>query len=132
MKKLIAILLTVVLSCALLVACGGGGAPAELTKETIVGKWEADMGALMGGGELMVEIEFTADGKYITSVDEDTFRDFATALYSSMGITTGLDTMIDAALASFESSAVSTYSFDGTTLVLAEETVWPSPTAKGS
>ena len=126
MKKLICVLLTLILSCTLLVACGGGGdAPAELTKETIVGKWECDMGALLGGGKLVSIMEFTEDGKYITSIDTDEYRKFLKDLYATMPEYANLDasvldSAINMAMSAFESMATSTYSFDGTKLTLSE------------
>lgn len=123
MKKPVALLLALVFCCVVLVACGGGGAPATLTKETIVGKWESNMGPLMGGGDLMVEIEFTADGQYITSVDKGEFRSYLEDLYEKMGLPGDLSAAIDTAIETFESGAKSTYSFDGETLKLAEITV---------
>lgn len=122
MKKLFALLLALVFCGAVLVACGGG-APATLTKETIVGKWETNMGPLMGGGDLMVEIEFTADGQYITSVDKGEFRSYLEDLYEKMGLPGDVSGAIDSAIETFESGAKSTYSFDGETLKLAELTV---------
>lgn len=121
MKKLVALLLALVLSCLLLTACGGGGAPAELTKETIVGKWESDMGATLGGaGKVTATIEFTADGKYITTLNDGEYRQYLKDMYEGLNLPGNMDIneMIDMAIEAFNESSISTYSFDGEKFVL--------------
>ena len=120
MKKLVALLLALVLACALLTACGGN-APAELTPETIVGKWEADMGATLGGtGKVTATIEFTADGKYVTTLNDGEYRQYLKDMYEGLNLPGNMDIneMIDKAIAAFNESSISTYSFDGETLKL--------------